>query len=130
MTMETRSGNVFYPSRFRWGRARGHNHGRGFSLVYTQYVSNSSSEEFSWSPSPIRSPCVQRMFSINLQPTRNSLYQEDPKTRKGHTSPNNTTEFLFRQPFQPIYTKTYHIPTMAKPKLEHGECSRDQDFNL
>ena len=55
------------------------------------------------------------------------MYQEDPKTSKGPTSPNNTAEFLFRGPFQPKNTKTYHIPTVVDHEPEHGEHSRDQD---
>ena len=100
MTVATRSGNMFYPLRLRRGRARGHNHSRGFFLVYTQSMSSSSSEESLQSPSPIRSPRVQRTFSINLRQTTNPLYQEDPKNSKGHTPPKNTAEFFFIGPFQ------------------------------
>ena len=66
------------------------------------------------------------MFSINLQKTRNPLYQEDPKTSKGHTSPNNIAELLFRQPFQPKHIETCHIPIMVDHELEHDEHSKNK----
>ena len=55
------------------------------------------------------------------------MYQDDPKTSKVHTSPNNIAEFLFRRPFQPTYTKTYHIPKMVGQDPENREHSGEQD---
>ena len=59
--------------------------------------------------------------------TRNPLYQEDLKNSKGPTSPNNTTKFLFRGPFQSKHTKIIYIPTMVDYEPKHGEHSRDQE---
>ena len=127
MTMAKTSENMFYHLRLRIDRARGHNCGRDHFSIYTQSVSSSSSEETSQSPSPIRSPRVQRKFSINLKQTRNLLFQEVPKTNKGHTPPGSMTELFSRGPFQSQHTETTHIPTMVDHEPKFGEHSRDQE---
>ena len=106
MTVVTRSGNIFYPHTVRRGRARGRYHGRGRFSAYTRSVSSSSSEEASQSPSPVRSPRVQRNISINLRQTRNPLFQEIPETSRGHIPLGHTMEFFPKDPFQSQHTKT------------------------
>ena len=99
MTVVTRSGNMFYPHKLRHGRARGQYYSRGHFLSYTQLVSSSSSEETSQSPSPVRSPQIQRHFSINLKQTRNPLFQEIPRTSQGPTPLGHTMEFFSKETF-------------------------------
>ena len=79
MTVATRSGNILYPHTVRRGRARGQYRDRGRFSAYTRSVSSSSSEEALQSHSPVRSPRVQRDFSINLRQTKNPLFQEIPE---------------------------------------------------
>ena len=106
MTVATRSGNIFYPQKLRRGRARGRYHSRGHFSAYTRSVSSSSSEETAQSPSLIRSPQVQRNFSINLQQTRNPLFQEIPQNSQGHVPLTHTMEFFPKDSFQSQHTET------------------------
>ena len=55
------------------------------------------------------------------------MYQENPETSKTHMSPNNIVEYLFKGPFQPKNTETYHNPIIVDQEPEHGEHSKDQD---
>ena len=106
MTVATRSGNVFHPHTARCGRARGRYRGRGHFSAYTRSVSSSSSEEALQSPSPIRSPRVQKEFSINLRQTKNPLFQEIPGNSRGYIPLGHTMEFFPKDSFQSQHTET------------------------
>ena len=127
MTVVTRSGNVFYPQKLRHGRARGRYCGRGHFLAYTQSVSSSSSEEAVQSLSPVRSPRVQRNFSINLKQTRNPLFQEIPQNSRGHIPLSHTMEFFPKDPFQSQHTETEQPFIRIDQETEHGDHSRQRE---
>ena len=55
------------------------------------------------------------------------MYQEDPKTSKGSTSPNKPIELFFREPFQSKHSETIHILTLVDHEPEFSEYSRDQE---
>ena len=90
-------------------------------------MSSSSSEETSQSPSFVRSPQVQRRFSINLKQTKNPLFQDVPKTNRVHTPLENTTKFFSKESFQSQHTEIEQVPAMAGHKPKHSNHSRHQD---
>ena len=86
-------------------------------------MSSSSSEEALHSSSPVRSPRVQKEFSINLRQTKNPLFQEIPGTSRGYIPLGHTMEFFPKDPFQSQHTEIEH-----EHETEQGNHSRQRDI--